>query len=852
MEDITERVQAEAETKRLASIVENSQDFIAMATPDGRASYVNPAGLEMIGYTLEEALASLDISSSQPDLPPEALETAMKEGVWSGETDLAHKDGHRIRILQVIAAVKDETGDIQHFTTVARDITERVQAEEEILKRAVELQTVAEVSTATATILEPGELLQTVTDLTKSNFGLYHAHIYLLDEVEDTLVLASGAGEAGQQMVAEGWQIPLEREASLVARAARTRQGVIANDVREAPDYMPNPLLPDTRSELAVPMIVGDRLLGVLDVQSDRANHFTDEDVQIQTTLAGQIATALDNARLFEEQQQSEERFRGLYEASPLGIILNDYETGDYLEANDAFVEMFGYSLEELNQLSYWDLTPQKYEPDEQEQIRSMEETRRYGPYQKEYIHKDGHHIPVVLNGVLVTDHKGRKLIWSTVADITYRMEAEQELRRLGIAVEQSVDGIAVADMDGNIQFANPAWAQMHGYSVKEILGKPLNIFHTEEQMQQDVGPFNKQVIATGAHQAEIGHVRKDGTAFPTWMSTTVLTDEEGKPVGLVGTARDISEQKEAEQTRQENEERFRDVALSTSDWVWEVDAQGRYTYCSEKVLDVLGYTAEEMLGKTPFDAMPEEEAARVGEIFGEIVANKQPIVDLENRNITKDGREVYLLTNGVPILDGEGNLLGYRGVDKDITERVRAERERERFTTQLSTAAEIASQVSAILDPDELLNTVIALLKERFNLYYAHFYRLDEAAGELVLSAGYGKPGRTMLKKGHSIPLDREQSLVAQAARGKKSVVVHDVTQDPDFMPNPLLPDTKSEVAVPLISGGQVLGVFDVQHDKTNYFTEGDLNVFSSLAGQVATALRNASLFERLQESKA
>ena len=111
-------------------------------------------------------------------------------------------------------------------------------------------------------------------------------------------------------------------------------------------------------------------------------------------------------------------------------------------------------------------------------------------------------------------------------------------------------------------------------------------------------------------------------------------------------------------------------MALSMSDWVWEIDAEGRYTYCSDQILDLLGYTAEEMLGKTPFDVMTAEEAARVRKIFAKIADNKEPIRDLENRIVTKDGCEIILLTNGVPSLDKEGNLLGYRGVDKDITQR--------------------------------------------------------------------------------------------------------------------------------------------------------------------------------------
>jgi DNA-binding LacI/PurR family transcriptional regulator/GAF domain-containing protein len=171
-------------------------------------------------------------------------------------------------------------------------------------KRAFQLQSVAEVSMVVSTILDTTELLQSVVDLTKASFKLYHAHIYLLTEASDTLNLAASADEVGRQMVVQGWSIPLTQEQSLVARVARTRQGVIVNNVREVPDWIPNPLLPDTRSELALPMIAGDRLLGVLDLQSDAMDHFTAEDMRIQTTLTAQVAIALQNTRLYAETAQ--------------------------------------------------------------------------------------------------------------------------------------------------------------------------------------------------------------------------------------------------------------------------------------------------------------------------------------------------------------------------------------------------------------------------------------------------------------------------------------------------------------------------------------------------------------------
>jgi putative methionine-R-sulfoxide reductase with GAF domain/CHASE3 domain sensor protein len=203
--------------------------------------------------------------------------------------------------IQAEVTSADEVGTLAQTFNI---MTERLgQAFADVRRRAAELATVAEVSTATATILDVKNLLQEVVDLTKERFNLYHSHIYLLDEAGENLVLASGAGEPGRQMVAEGRFIPLNREQSLVARAAREEQGVTVNDVTQAPDFLPNPLLPDTRSELAVPMIVGGKVIGVFDVQSDVVGRFTDSDIQIQTTLAAQLATSVQNVRSFEQSK---------------------------------------------------------------------------------------------------------------------------------------------------------------------------------------------------------------------------------------------------------------------------------------------------------------------------------------------------------------------------------------------------------------------------------------------------------------------------------------------------------------------------------------------------------------------
>ncbi len=207
---------------------------------------------------------------------------------------------------EFLEAVSKEVAEALEAARLFEQTQEALAAQE---KLATELETVAQVSTAASTILDVDALLQAVVDLAKSSFNLYHAHIYLMHENNTSLVLKAGAGNIGRLMTLEGREIDIYAD-SLVARAARTREGVIANDVRKTVDFLPHPLLPHTRSELAVPMIVGDKLVGILDLQSDKLNFFSEDDLKTQKTLASQIAVAIENAQQYAEQVRTAEKLR--------------------------------------------------------------------------------------------------------------------------------------------------------------------------------------------------------------------------------------------------------------------------------------------------------------------------------------------------------------------------------------------------------------------------------------------------------------------------------------------------------------------------------------------------------------
>jgi signal transduction histidine kinase/HAMP domain-containing protein len=195
------------------------------------------------------------------------------------------------------------------------------------------------------------------------------------------------------------------------------------------------------------------------------------------------------------------------------------------------------------------------------------------------------------------------------------------------------------------------------------------------------------------------------------------------------------------------------------------------------------------------------------------------------------------------------------------LLERITEQREAmEVFATQLRTAAEISGRLNAIHDPDRLLQEVVTLIHERFGLYHAHVYVLEEVEvegevkHELVVRAGSGEVGRVLQERRHNIPLGRKKSLVARAARQRQVQVINDTRLDSDFMPNPLLPQTRSEMAAPLVVASraghdEVLGVLDVQDSSVDRFSQADEDTFSTLAGQIAIALQNAAFVEEIQD---
>lgn len=849
----------------------------------------------------------------------------------------------------------DELRLIEDVAARVAQSIEQLRTFDETETRARELALVAEVSARAASTLNPSELLQAVVELTKQSFNLYHVHVYLLDRRNERLVLAAGAGDVGKVMVSRKHSISLYQQNSLVARAARSQQGVISNDITLEDDFLPNPLLPNTRAEMAIPMVARGELLGVFDLQSKEVNRFSDDDLKVQTTLVGQLAVALSNAQLFEQTQIALEEAALLYQTSqslsvaqsynqvvhafaqPLleggakGIALNLLQlsldgTPEYMNVvssvGDLNIPLM--QLEGKIQLDYVVLSDDPQTPVMIENIN-----RHHGNWPALVTERfDEWGIGAIASVPLITGNRwlgNLMVIWtephsfseleqrylrligpqvaSLVDSFISLNNSRQSATEMQIVAEISALGGMLAQSEALLKnFADLTREKFQRYHAQIYIYQPESERLSLVAGSGSIGDImvsaghsiafnNETSLVARAARTKEPVIANNVSIEPDFLPNPLLPETRSElsiPILLgdqvfgvldiqddqIGAFNDLNVQsnmtlanqiavalQNARQFQQTQalQTQFQAVLDNASSGLITVDVQQRITLFNRYAENLFGYTQDEIAGQ-PLALLVNPQMADIlrqhVELFAGGSEEGQKLVGqyLELEGQRKDG-------SGFPLevafskltLGGQAYFIA---ILNDITQRKQAEFDLQKRAIELQTVAELSAATSTILDQNILLKTVSNLTRDRFELYHAHIYLYNPERNLLYLAAGAGKVGDMMRDQRRSIGLNNENSLVARAGRTKQGVIANDVLSQPDFLPNPLLPETRAELSVPILAGEELLGVLDVQAKALNHFGSEDVRIFTTFAEQVSVALQNARLFaeteRRLRETEA
>lgn len=373
----------------------------------------------------------------------------------------------------------------------------------------------------------------------------------------------------------------------------------------------------------------------------------------------------------------------------------------EYLSAGTAVI--LGYTAEEL--MDNPDLWRSHVYAEDLEQVILPQQDRvlagQSNTFEYRFWHKDGSLRWISSTYRSRRDEAANCWIVTTVeTDITALKQAQMELQAQKDFLRQVIDvvpsAIFVKDWQGRFQIANRAAAEIYGCTVEALIGKSVLDFPNSGYAQKYENYQAENMAVMQSRQILfkpldlISHAQGGERCYQTVIQP--FLDARGEVQGIVGNSMDITQQQQAAIALQQSMTRFRDLVETSNDWIWEINEHAVYTYSSPKVFDILGYLPEEILGKSGYDLMPPQEAARMGPVFGAIAAEHQSFTTLENIKLHKDGHPVVIETSGMPILDVHNTLIGYRGISRDITQRKQAEAKLHQMNEDLArTNAELA-----------------------------------------------------------------------------------------------------------------------------------------------------------------
>lgn len=621
----------EVSQRRLTQIIQQNPAAVIEWSPDFRFQAWNPAAEEIFGYSSEEITGQHFSRIVPPEQKEYVDDFANQILQHSGGYHAIHenltKEGRRITCEWFNTPRIDADGSICGGISIALDISDRIHAEQSLRQSEAKFRTL-------------------VANIHGAVYRCQSDSNWTMDYMSDAIAELSGYPAS-----------------EFIGNTVRTYASIIH------PDDMAH--VDKSVAEATAkrePFLMQYRIIhrhGNIRWVYEKGKGIFGEDNQLQH-LEGVIFDISDRKAVEAALAESEVYHRNLFDKSSIGLVLCRMN-GQLLYANQAFADIIGRQKEELPALSYWEITPEKYAEAEQHQLDSLNQHGHYGPYEKEYLHKDGALIPVRLSGVIVERHN-EKFIWSSVENISDRKQVEAKSLLLASVVESSDDAIITKTLDGIITSWNQAAIDLFGYTAEEAIGQSILMLFPPDRLQEEIEIVSRLKNKILIEHFETTRLHKNG--YPIDISVTIspLINGQDEVIGASKIVRDIRAKKAAE------------TELIITKFAWEnsavcifwIDADGRFTKVNESACMSLDYTFDELKELHLWDIEPDFSEEVWPHYWTELSQNGY--ARIESLHKTKDGHifPVEVTSNYIEY-DGVGFLFAQV---QDISDRKAAEQE--------------------------------------------------------------------------------------------------------------------------------------------------------------------------------
>ncbi|NLA39158.1 MAG: PAS domain S-box protein, partial [Methanomicrobiales archaeon] len=766
--------------ERYRTLVESAPDAIFLLSRDGDILYLSSAGGRLFGVDPETLQGRNIRELFPPDIVEKWLETIQgvadsRTGPVTGETLLPEEYGNTWLETRLIPMMEGE-GFVKSVLGISRDITGWKRAEEQLRLQA-----------------------------------------QVLRQVDDAVIA-----------------VDLEGRITYLNLAAERLYGVPSSEAPGKPStevFTYEWLHPDDKEEVWLALRDTGIWHGVtIHRKLDGEAIFVDATLSVLEGDHGEVAGVLCSFRDITEQRRAEIelRIKDMAIASSLSSIILVNLDGRIIYANRAFHAMAGWEQEKdvvgTTVSALW------ADPEEEKQV--WEEILRSGAWYGETMNRrrDGTVFPIQLAISTVTDESGRALcLMGSGIDISQRKEAEQDLRIKDMAMESSLSGIVLTDLDGRIIYVNQATLAMNRWEHKEdIIGESISVLWADLEERERV---REEVFRSGAWYGEVMNRRRDGTTFPLQLALSTVTDESGRALCLMGSGIDISQQKEIEKDL-----RVHDMAVASSLTAFTIsDLGGRLIYVNQAFLSLWGYDSDtEVLGRSATILWQDEEDA--ANVIQEIIDSGRYIRERIGRR--RDGTKICVRFSGNMVRDDAGAPICLTASIADITDLKRTKEDIRARNRELSILNQIISELTSAVDIDEALKGVLATTISLLDLAGGGIYlvKLDQQSARLVCVQNLPEDF-----PGHAYIPDITMPPYADVFVDGNAIFTCD-REEGDLPPH---------ATIPIVAPGGVIGSLNLIPHGRKEFTGNDRPLLVAIGRGIGRSLERTLLIQQLEKAQ-